>query len=183
MHAKLSAEELARKKNRKSCRLYLKAASKPIATIRRWLEQGNPNVKHYKSLLDAEFSAAKGKVSVARKRYEVAVVLAAKNGFLHDAALASERYGRYLFEASKDVESSSLDHDEATFRIKQAVKYYSDWGAQVRSPNSRMSTQTCGQYQLRYQHIPRKTFFHVVTLLSLQHRWKGKTFLMYNIDS
>ena len=159
-HRALGLLAVARKNNRQSCRLYLKAASKPIATIRRWLEQGNPNVKHYKSLLDAESAAAKGKVSVARKRYEVAVVLAAKNGFLHDAALASERYGRYLFETSKDVESS-LDHDEATFRIKQAVKYYSDWGAHVRSPNSRMSTQTCGQYQLRYRHIPRKTLFLV----------------------
>ena len=76
---------------RTKSRKFKRAAKEPIKQIKTWVEQGNPNVLHYESLLDAEMAALNGRNHQARKHYEVAVILAARGGFQQDAALANER--------------------------------------------------------------------------------------------
>ena len=124
-HRGLALLAMARKtKSRK----YVKAAVKgPMAQIKNWLKQGNPYVNHWSSLLDAELAALNGRKQTAKKRYERAVVLAAGGGFMQDAAIASERYGRFLIETE-----GPSGGNEATFRLKEAAKFYSEWGAHAR---------------------------------------------------
>jgi hypothetical protein len=40
-----------------------------------------------------------GRTQIAKKRYEAAATLAARGGFLHDCALAHERYGVMYLES------------------------------------------------------------------------------------
>jgi hypothetical protein len=87
-----------------------------------WLEMGNPNVKHYASLLDAEWTAFKGKKYDAIKKYESAILLAARGGYQQDAALATERFGEFYLNVMGD-------RDDAAYQIGQSIKYWRDWGA------------------------------------------------------
>jgi hypothetical protein len=90
--------------------------------VQKWLELGNPNVKHYGLLLDAEWAAFKGKKDDAIKHYEVAILLAARGGYQHDAALATERFGAFYYVAMGD-------RDSAAYQIGQSITYWGDWGA------------------------------------------------------
>ena len=83
---------------------------------------GNPNVRHFESFLEAELSAVTGKKFDAMKNYEICILLAARGGFQHDAAWASERYGRFCLTLNNE-------QDEANYRLQEAIKYYRGWGA------------------------------------------------------
>lgn len=109
-----AAQETGKKKYAKMGQIFR-------AKIKSWLDVGNPNVKHYSSLLDAEAKAFNGNKFSAINNYEVAVLLAARGGYLHDAALASERLGSFYLKLG--------DREEATFRIGQSIKYWREWGA------------------------------------------------------
>lgn len=76
-------------------RKYAKLAKIYRSKIKKWLDLGNPNVKHYDTFLDAEALALKGKRFSAIKHYEVTILQAARSGYQQDAALASERLGEY----------------------------------------------------------------------------------------
>jgi hypothetical protein len=115
----ISSFEMARKtKERK----FKKHAHKIHSTIKSWVRKGNPNVIHYDRLLDAEKAALDGKYKAAQEHYQSAVVMAARGGFIHDAALANERYGEFLLHDMSDKQ-------EAVFRFEEAIKFYSEWGA------------------------------------------------------
>jgi hypothetical protein len=90
--------------------------------INKWIDMGNPNVKHYGLLLDAEWMALKGKKYDAVKQYEAAVLLAARGGYQHDAALATERFGEFYLKVMGDRE-------DAAYQIGQSMKYWGEWGA------------------------------------------------------
>jgi hypothetical protein len=90
--------------------------------IHKWLAMGNPNVKHYGSLLDAEWLAFKGNTSGAIKHYELATLLSARGGYQQDAALATERFGEFYWKVMGDRE-------EAAYQISQSIKYWGQWGA------------------------------------------------------
>ena len=89
---------------------------------KKWLDMGNPNVRYYDSILDAEAMAYKGKRFAAIKHYEVAILQAARGGYQHDAALASERLGEFHVSVMGDV-------DEGRYRLQQAMRYWKSWGA------------------------------------------------------
>ena len=91
------------------------AAFKLLKLTRKWVERGTPNVRHHEALPEAEFAMLRGKPRVACKQYAIAVVLAARQGFVQDAALANEQYCIFLL---RDVG----DEEEATYRPKEAVK-------------------------------------------------------------
>jgi hypothetical protein len=115
----ISSFEMARKtKERK----YKKNANKIHSTIKSWVRKGNPNALRYDRLLDAEKAAIDGKSKAAHNHYQSAVVLAARGGYVNDAALANERYGEYLLHVM-------LDKQAAVFRLEEAIKFYSEWGA------------------------------------------------------
>jgi hypothetical protein len=105
---------------------YKKHAKLVLAKVRKWVEKGNPNVVHHEALLEAEMAALRGKKYNARKQYEIATVLASRQGFIHDAAMANERYGEFLL-------NDMLDREEAAYRLEEAVKLYKEWGAHAKA--------------------------------------------------
>jgi hypothetical protein len=128
---------MARKtKRRKATR----RAKEIRSLIKSWVNQGNPNVQHYLALLDAEMAALNGKIQSAESHFQDAVISAARGGFVHDAALASERYGEFLL--NDKPQPCELDKQEALYRFGEAIKYYSDWGAVSKVASLQKSMQT-----------------------------------------
>ena len=107
---------------------YKRHGLKARAAIKSWVKQGNPNVVHHLALLDAEYYAIKGKLDEATKRYHDSVVTASRGGFIHDAALANERYADFCI----DVLVSEESINEAKFRVQEAIRLYSEWGAEAK---------------------------------------------------
>jgi predicted ATPase len=103
-------------------RKYKTAAKGILKTIATWAKSGNPNVKHYHSLLMAEQAALDMKYKAAESLYKDAVVLSARTGHLHHAGLINERYSDFLLQELGDEE-------EASFRRGEAIRYYKEWGA------------------------------------------------------
>jgi hypothetical protein len=100
-------------------RVFFKRGMKVLATIRKWAQRGNPNVLHYRALLDAELAVYKRKTNTAKLKFESAIAMA--RGQPHDAALAHERYASFLF--------TSGDPAEGQFQLAQAATLYREWGA------------------------------------------------------
>jgi len=112
--ARATSERLKRRK-------YMKNALALRKRVRQWIEKGARDVGHLNAFFDAEHKALKGKHFSAILNYQVAVTIAARNGYLLDAGLFSETFGEYLLSVD--------DKDEASFRLQEAVKYYQDFGA------------------------------------------------------
>ena len=116
----LSLFSMARrtKKNKK----YVKRAKQIRAQIKTWVKKGNPNVQHYEALMEAEYAALTGKSSLAELQYQSAVTIAARGGFVHDAAMASERYADFKLRDQSDKQ-------DATYHLNEAIRFYTIWGA------------------------------------------------------
>jgi hypothetical protein len=106
-------------------RKYFKLGKIFRSKIIRWLDMGSPNVKQYGLILDAERLAFQGKKHGAIKRYEAAIVLAARGGYQQDAALATQRFGEFYLKVMGDRE-------EAAYQIGQSMKYWGQWGAMAK---------------------------------------------------
>jgi hypothetical protein len=103
-------------------RKYAKLAKICRSKVKKWLQMGNPNVKHYDMFLDAEALVLQGKAAAAVKQYEMTILHAARSGYQQDAALASERLGEFQLSVFKD-------NDEGVYRLREAEKYWRSWGA------------------------------------------------------
>jgi len=123
LHQGISLYAMARMTERKK---YANAARKITATFSLWAKKGNVNVAHYIPFLKAEEAALKGKSDDATHLYMAAISWAARSGFQHNAALASERFGEYLLYDLKD-------EGRARSYFLDAAKYYSDWGSDYKS--------------------------------------------------
>jgi hypothetical protein len=100
-----------------------KREAKRISTwITGWVKQGNPNARHWKALLDAEMAALKRQNKAAIKHYELAVELAIRGGFIHDAAIANERWGEFALDYLSD-------RKEAESRLLESLRLCREWGA------------------------------------------------------
>lgn len=119
-HRGLSLLAMAQKT--KGAPMYKIEARKRLAKIHKWASGGNPNVKHYQVLLQAELAVVDNKKSAAKNLYKSAVEIATSQGFVQDAALANERFGEFLLHCMNDKEGAAL-------RIKRACSGYSEWGA------------------------------------------------------
>jgi predicted ATPase len=115
---------------------YQRHAKRAASVIKRWAQKGNPNLRHLDMLLDAEAAALRGDKAQAKKFYESAVVRAARGGFLHHAALANERYGDFLWQ-----DMSRDNEDEARFRLDEAIRFYTEWGAETKPDRIREQYQ------------------------------------------
>ena len=102
-------------------KVYRKSALAIHKRLKDWIEKGNPNVAHLDAFLDGQFAAMLGKKFAAIKSFQVSIVISARGGLLLDAALFSECFGEYLLEIG--------DRDEAVFRLREAIKYYQEFGA------------------------------------------------------
>jgi predicted ATPase len=106
-------------------RKYKRHAKKPHKTLLGWMKNGNPNVKHFCCLLDAEKAALCGKTDEANKLYKEATAFAARTGMLHIAGLSNECYAEFL---RKDMK----DNEEAQYRLVDATRFYRSWGAHAK---------------------------------------------------
>ena len=113
---------------------YIKLGKRAHKHVKQLGKNGNPNFLHFDQLIEAEVAAMKGSISTAKKHYENAIMLAARNGSISDQALASERYGDYM--------STCDDENEALYRWQQARGLYDEWGAiaKVEQVESKLST-------------------------------------------
>lgn len=67
--------------------------------IRKWVQGGSPNCIHQLRLAEAETASldrGRGWKGAADKKYQEALVMAARSGFIQDHALACELYGEFL---------------------------------------------------------------------------------------
>ena len=119
-HRALSLLIMARETKQRKLK---RAAKRVMRQINSWVAQGDPNAIHIKILLDAEMAALKGQKQEAEAKFKDSVIFAARGGFVHDAAFASERYAIFLLDDLND-------RDEAAYRMKEACKYYQEWGAE-----------------------------------------------------
>jgi hypothetical protein len=101
-------------------RKFKKHALRVKKAVEAWADKGNPNVIHHLRLLNAEHASLNGKKTKACQLYREAITLATRGGFLHDAALANERYADFVVDD---------DVDEAAYRLEESVRFYSQWGA------------------------------------------------------
>ncbi|KAL3941297.1 MAG: hypothetical protein SGBAC_004320 [Bacillariaceae sp.] len=103
-------------------RKYRAGAQKWHKMIEKWASKGNPNVGHYLLLLDAERAALKNKHNIAKEKYTCAILYSGRMGELHHAGFFNERFADFVMYAYHDV-------DEAQYRLKEAIRYYDEWGA------------------------------------------------------
>ncbi|CAB9500799.1 Transcriptional regulator [Seminavis robusta] len=108
------------RKSKKSKSKYQRHANKARKAVKAWLKKGNPNVYHQLELLNAE-RAALSMSQDTNELYYKAARLAVRGGWIHDAALASERHAEYMLEQH--------DKEGATSKLEEAVERYSTWGA------------------------------------------------------
>lgn len=75
---------------------------KALANVKKFVRNGNVNCVHIFHFLQAEQESARGNVDQGRSLYNKAIVVAARNGFINDKALASERCGEMLDRVNDD---------------------------------------------------------------------------------
>jgi len=122
-HRSLCLYAMARK-NKKKRRHYMAQAKLIRKEFTKSLKNKNPNVLHYVILLKAEQAALKRKRDQenVRKLYNDAITTAARGGYVHDAALAQERFADFLLNEVGDTEG-------ATYHIEEAIQRHTNWGA------------------------------------------------------
>jgi hypothetical protein len=103
-------------------RTYKYHAKKVHKTIQSWVRNGNPNVKHYNLLLNAESAALDRNLDATERFHRDAIVSASRRESVNESALASERYGKFLLYERSDPE-------EARYKLEGALQLYEEWGA------------------------------------------------------
>uniref|UniRef100_A0A7S4V0M1 Uncharacterized protein n=1 Tax=Ditylum brightwellii TaxID=49249 RepID=A0A7S4V0M1_9STRA len=123
-HRALSMYAIARK-HRKKKRKYTAKANRIRKELTASLNKKNPNVFHYVSILNAEHAASeqkKNQEEIVCQLYNDAIAISARGGYVHDAALAQERFGDFLL-------NDLGDEEEARYHIEGSIKRYTNWGA------------------------------------------------------
>ena len=92
--------------------------------MKAWVSAGNINCVHYLGLLEAEHVVSKGKLDLAKEKYQDSISVAKRNGFVQDAALAHERAG--IFFLAQD------DTSWAKYHIEKSILLYKDWGCKAK---------------------------------------------------
>eukprot|EP00980_Cylindrotheca_fusiformis_P013392 scaffold3410_cov141-Cylindrotheca_fusiformis.AAC.35 len=118
-HRAIALFAMARRTKKRNYRI---KANKLAQRIEGWVRSGNPNVGHYHMALLAEQAALNKKFDLAEDSYKNAIVLAARSGHMHHAALINERYAEFLRE-------ELLDEQESKYRVGEAIRFYEEWGA------------------------------------------------------
>ncbi|KAL3932919.1 MAG: hypothetical protein SGBAC_010629 [Bacillariaceae sp.] len=121
-HRGVALYALARRTKKRKYRV---EANRIRNTIKSWLMKGNPNVQHYRCLLNAEQAVLVGEDAKASRFYAEAISLAARTGHLHHAALANERYADFLHTELGDI-------DQSAYFLKEAIRFYEAWGAMAK---------------------------------------------------
>ena len=112
---------MAHKTNSRKYKKHARAAQKTIQT---WINKGSFNNFHQAALFAAEEAAMSGDTEKARELFNSGIVLAARCGFLRNAALINERYAEFFLNNLQDKE-------QAKYHVEQAIKFFKAWGAQL----------------------------------------------------
>jgi tetratricopeptide (TPR) repeat protein len=89
-----------------------------------YVKRGNPNAQHYQIGLEAEMLALKHNHDEAIRKFERAIAIATRGGYMHDAALLNERYGEFVLQRG--------DHDRGMYHLNIALRLYAEWGASMK---------------------------------------------------
>jgi predicted ATPase len=117
---------------------YLGAARKAHRKLSKWVKAGAINLVHQMCILDAEEAAVRDNPRVVTKKYEKAIRVSGRGGFLQDTGIASERFAVFLLRQAgvgraKGKSASPVPNPEmiadASYRMSQAIMYFSSWGA------------------------------------------------------
>lgn len=92
--------------------------------LRKLVKAGCPNCEHQLLALEAEISNITGKYDIAAAKYEEAIIMAGRRGFLQDHALTNELFGQFMLEQGEEVKGKS--------HIDQAIILYLEWGAHAK---------------------------------------------------
>jgi hypothetical protein len=115
----LASQGVDRRKN-------LGIVNKVTKSLTTWTRNGSLFCLHMTHLLEAETSAATGKVEDAVEKYKVAIQSANRGGFVHDKALAHERAG--IFHLETDIGDTYW----ASYHLQCAIECYKAWDAQAK---------------------------------------------------
>ncbi|CAJ1961245.1 unnamed protein product [Cylindrotheca closterium] len=113
-------------------RKYKSRATEVRKEITKWVKKGNPNAKDYDVFLRAEQAVLDKKYKKANDLYKQAIVHAARIGHLSHVALYNERFAEYQLEVLGDV-------DDCKYRMEEAIRYYTEWGATGKANQLRQS--------------------------------------------
>lgn len=121
-HQAISLYIAAQKTSKMMKRRRLKAlAVKRHNILRGWAKDGCCNVLHYVAILDAESAIYNGgTIEQVEELYQKAIVLAARGGFVQDAAVGNERLACFFLSRGERVEAGR--------RFEQAIRNYREWG-------------------------------------------------------
>jgi len=103
-------------------RKWIKRGTAFMNQVQKWVKAGNVNTLHMLHLLRAEHARLQGKAAVAEKEYGEAIATSSRNGFIHDRALAHERFMLYHLKKSDDTYWARHHFDKA-------LQALTDWGA------------------------------------------------------
>lgn len=96
-------------------------ATKSIKILDRWMEKGNPNVRHYIHILKAERALLDGNWKASEDHVSSAITFSEDCGFLHDEALSHE-----LASACYGAQGKEF---LANFHFQSSQRTYMEWGA------------------------------------------------------
>ncbi|PCC71255.1 PAS domain S-box-containing protein [Nannocystis exedens] len=89
--------------------------------LARWADLCPENLAHRSALLGAELERARGDARAAEERYDEAIALAQRGGYLHDEALANELAGLCFLARGKTTVARAY--------LTEAHRAYGRWGA------------------------------------------------------
>ncbi|MDC0742526.1 AAA family ATPase [Polyangium mundeleinium] len=101
--------------------LFLARAEIVAEKLSRWANFCPENVAHRSALLGAELARVRGDTLAAWNRYDEAIALAARGGYLHDEALANELAGLSFHALGKTTIARAY--------LTEAHRAYGRWGA------------------------------------------------------
>lgn len=120
----LTLTALLREKRRKNM-VHLAIIRTNQRKMKAWSVLCPDNFQHRHDLIHAEIMAVKGRFKEAITFYHKALSGARTNEFLHDEAIASERFSLFLMENG--------GKEEADVLLKRAFRCYESWGATIKT--------------------------------------------------
>ncbi|NBB88190.1 MAG: AAA family ATPase, partial [Bacteroidetes bacterium] len=119
----LSAADLM-KKNRVGRRKSRKIALQAMRKLKKWAKTAPENFEHKFHLIQAEILAVDSLRAEVLNHFEKAISGASQYGFIHEEALARERYADYLLRIGK--------REMGIYYLKTAYAGYLQWGAEAK---------------------------------------------------
>jgi hypothetical protein len=113
---------------------------KAVKQMKKWTRARCANIENKAALLEAEQAAARGQSTNAMTLFNLSIVLAQREGFVHEEGLAYERLGQY-YQFHGNFNAAAPFFDRA--RIA-----YQRWGAQTLVTRMENATASLGESEL-----------------------------------